>query len=143
MQEALKASEPMSAPPEVPAKPSMSVVEATLAHGVSRRLPIGPAHHFEVGEVAWAWVAVANQGPPASLTMHWFRDDQLRSRLELEIGQSPRWRTWSRRTLRKSDLGSWRVEVRDAEGELFHTMRFEVGPRSEDLSAKAHDFDGC
>ena len=121
----------------------LSVVEATLARGVSERQPIGPTHHFSVGEVAWAWVAMGNRGEEASMTMLWFRDDALRSRLDLKVGTSPRWRTWSRRTLRSSDIGRWRVEVQSAEGEVLHTLRFEVSAPSKDLSAFEADLDGC
>ena len=121
----------------------LSVVESALARGVSKRSPVGRTHHFEVGEVAWAWVAVANPEEARAVSMRWFRDDALRSRLELKVGKSPRWRTWSRRTLRAGDVGSWRVEVRSDSGELLQTMRFKVTASSDELSAWESGIDGC
>ena len=129
-------------PPEERA-PSMRIVEATLARGVSLRRPIGPTHRFNEGEVVWAWAAVSNASHTQPLTMLWYRHDQLRSRLTLDVGESPRWRTWSRRTMRKGDVGVWRVELRSDAGDLLHTMRFEVRSTREDLSALAPEFDGC
>jgi hypothetical protein len=104
---------------------------------------VRPVTEFQVGDVAWAWVAVKNSGDSQPATMVWTRDGQIRSRLTLEIGSSPRWRTWSRRTMRASDVGAWRVEVQDGQGQVLHTMRFEVSPQAETLTYADSPFDGC
>lgn len=38
----------------------------------------------------------------------------------------PRWATYSEIDLRQSDKGPWRVEITDAEGNVFSTIRFSI-----------------
>jgi len=129
--------------PRVEAPPALAVVEATLAHGVSKRRPVRPSTEFMVGDVAWAWISVKNSGEAQPATMIWYRDGQIRSRLTLDIGKSPRWRTWSRRTMRASDVGSWQVEVHDQDGEIIHTLCFDVVPTHETVTQLDPSQDGC
>ncbi|MDP6944977.1 MAG: DUF2914 domain-containing protein, partial [Myxococcota bacterium] len=127
-----------------PVEPTqLHVVDAAVAHGVSRRQPVRPSERFHVGQVVWAWTAVANRGETAPVTMLWRRDGVVRSRMTLEVGKSPRWRTWSRRTLRGHDVGAWQVEVLDAQGAILRTLSFEVAPRPVDLSLWDDEVPGC
>ncbi|MGB0590546.1 MAG: DUF2914 domain-containing protein [Myxococcota bacterium] len=136
----IKAPEPE---PTEEAAGGLSVVESALAHGVSQRRPVRPVTEFQVGDVAWAWISLKNSGDRQPATMVWTQDGQIRSRLTLEVGTSPRWRTWSRRTMRASDVGDWRVEVQDAQGQVLHTMRFKVTPQAETVTYADSPFDGC
>ena len=129
--------------PRIQAPAALAVVEATLAHGVSKRRPVRPATEFRVGDVAWAWISVKNSGEAQPATMIWYRDGEVRSRLTLDIGKSPRWRTWSRRTMRSSDVGSWQVEVHDQHGEIIHTLRFDVIETHETITQLEPSKDGC
>jgi hypothetical protein len=145
LSEVLPLIEAPDPPQECPDEPptSLAVVQSALAHGVSKRRPVRPATEFAVGDVAWAWVSIKNTGDAQPATMVWSRDGQVRSRLTLDIGTSPRWRTWSRRTMRPSDVGAWHVEVQDGQGQVIHTLRFDVVPHAETLSLVDSPFDGC
>ena len=143
LDEALPTIEAPESTPAEEAAGSLSVVESALAHGVSQRRPVRPVTEFQVGDVAWAWISLKNSGDSQPATMVWTRDGQIRSRLTLEIGTSPRWRTWSRRTMRASDVGDWHVEVQDAQGQVLHTMRFEVTAQAETVTYADSPFDGC
>ena len=125
------------------ARAELLVAEATLARGVAGRQPIGRTQRFEVGEKAWAWVTMNNQGDATKITMLWRREGQVRSRMTLEVGQSPRWRTWSRHTLRPSDVGQWTVEVRDHDGDLIETLGFEVIPQANEVKGPNREMLGC
>ncbi|MDP6946698.1 MAG: DUF2914 domain-containing protein, partial [Myxococcota bacterium] len=104
----------------------LEIVDAALALGVERRKPVQAGENFRLGEKVWAWVSVRNPDPQAEITMVWKRDGVVRSRMTLNVGKSPRWRTWSRYTLRPTDEGLWTVEVLDAEGNLLHVMGFKT-----------------
>jgi hypothetical protein len=56
----------------------------------------------------------------------WYRDDTLRQAVKLptRANQSEGYRTYSRQTI--NGAGRWRVEVRNANGELLHEERFVV-----------------
>jgi hypothetical protein len=116
--------------PEVEEEPKATrvrIVDSAIASGVEKRVPTGLADVFgtDAGTV-WAWVAVENLGEPTKITMVWRRDDKVRSTLELSVGTSPRWRTWSRNHIRKFDAGEWTVDLYDTDGNLLDTLEFTV-----------------
>lgn len=112
---------------ELPQATRVRLVDTAVATGVERRVPTGLGEVFstDVGSV-WAWVSVENLGAPTTLTMVWRRDDKVRSSLELPVGTSPRWRTWSRNRIRKFDAGEWTVDLYDADGNLLDTLEFTI-----------------
>ena len=115
-------------PPEqgLPQVSSLEIVDAAVAPAVEGRQPLFPRMSFRAGETVWAWVKIKNPGEPQPLSMSWIKEGRRPIIMDLEVGKSPRWRTWSRRRLRAGDEGVWRVEVRDAAETLLHTLTFDV-----------------
>jgi hypothetical protein len=62
----------------------------------------------------------------AAVVHRWYREDVLQQAVKLPIRANPSegYRTYSRQTI--DGVGSWRVEVRSADGELLHEQRFTV-----------------
>jgi len=56
---------------------------------------------------------------------HWFHRDTPSARIKLTL-KPPRWSTYSSIQLRAEDIGPWRVEITDAQGNIFHVLRFSV-----------------
>ena len=56
---------------------------------------------------------------------NWFRRDTLTARVKLKV-KPPRWSTFSYISLRKTDKGPWRLEITNAEGDIFQTLRFSI-----------------
>jgi hypothetical protein len=101
-------------------------VEAVLARSVVDRVPqdSGSAFPAEVGQVV-LWTRVS--GASGQSVHHvWFRGDEQVGDVELAIGGSP-WRTWSTKTVPAEWTGPWRVEVRDAAGNVIKTIAFTIG----------------
>ncbi|HVH28089.1 MAG TPA: DUF2914 domain-containing protein [Vicinamibacterales bacterium] len=62
----------------------------------------------------------------AAVVHRWYREDMLQQAVKLPIRANPSegYRTYSRQ--RVDGVGSWRVEVRSADGDLLHEQRFAV-----------------
>ncbi len=111
--------------PEV--KPRVEIVEAAIALGVEDRVPQGVGELFSTeADKVWAWVKVKNAGAPTTITMVWRKGEEVAWQLSLDVGSSSGWRTWSRKTVRKWDVGEWTVDIFDANGLRVHTLDFEV-----------------
>ncbi len=115
------------APQGVSAQSGLTVPESSVATSVVDRMPSGVAMTFQadVGRV-YAWTRI--QGAEANTTIHhvWIHGDVERADVALSIGGSP-WRTWSNKAIVSEWTGDWRVEVRDAGGNVLETIRFTVG----------------
>jgi len=60
-----------------------------------------------------------------SIFHDWIRRDRLVFRKKLVL-KTPRWSSVSSIQLREADKGPWRVEVRDADGNLIRILRFSI-----------------
>ncbi len=115
------------APQVVSAQSRLSVPESSMATMVVDRMPTGTAMMFPANvERLYAWTRV--QGAERETSVHhvWIHGDVERADIELRIGDSP-WRTWSNKAIMPEWTGEWRVEVRDANGNVLETIRFTVG----------------
>ena len=105
----------------------LTVPESSVATNVVDRMPIGAAMTFPASvERLYAWTRI--QGAAGETMIHhvWIHGDIEMADLELRIGGSP-WRTWSNKAILPEWTGDWRVEVRDASGNVLETIRFTVG----------------
>jgi hypothetical protein len=60
-----------------------------------------------------------------SIFHNWIRHDSLIFSKKLVL-KPPRWSSVSSIQLREADKGPWRVEVRDADGQLLRALRFSI-----------------
>ena len=115
------------APQVASAQASLTVQESSVATMVVDRMPSGTAMSFPASvERLYAWTRI--EGADGETTIHhvWIQGDVERADIELRIGGSP-WRTWSNKAIQPEWTGDWRVEVRDANGNVLETIRFTVG----------------
>ena len=108
------------------AQTELTVAEAAIAPEVVDRTPVGADTTFasDVGRL-YCWTRIT--GAEGETTVHhvWFHGDEERADLELSVGASS-WRTWSNKTIMPEWTGDWRVEVRDADGNVLETIRFTI-----------------
>lgn len=111
---------------EAPAA-SLSLRSIAAGTDVQGRALVGEGVTFVAdGSPVWVHVAVANRGAPSHVTMVWFFEGAELWKMDLTVGKSAGWRTWSRSTMGAHRVGSWRVEVRDPAGAVLGETRFEV-----------------
>jgi len=68
---------------------------------------------------------IAGAAEETTVAHAWFHNDQLMTRTVLPV-RSSLWRTWSAKQMRDEEPGDWRVEVRDAQGNLLQVIEFTV-----------------
>src|SRR5689334_21527780 len=71
---------------------SVAVVESQFTDKVDASKPVGDAS--SIGATATYFVVVGNKGEPTHVTLVWKLDDKEAGRQILDVGKSPRWRTW-------------------------------------------------
>lgn len=108
---------------------ALAVVDSAVATGVVKRVPQGADDTFEanVGTL-WGYIKVKNTEAPSQVTMVWKREGKVRTKIDVSVGVSPGWRTWSRQQIRPRDAGRWTVETFAADGTLLDSMAFDVLP---------------
>ena len=97
-----------------------------LSHGITEREPVDITYSFlPSDERAYAFLRVSNLGAPTNVTFAWYYEDRVHAMVDLDIGTSPGWRTWSSTNLRS---GQWRVELLGHDGLVLAEHSFVVAP---------------
>ena len=109
----------------------LGVKRLIIARGVSGREPVDPTTTFTAGDSdrIYAFVEVTNADRTRSEVFVSFvkEGETERGRISLNVGASPRWRTWAYTRLASSP-GNYEAIVRDARGEEIARAPFTVEP---------------
>lgn len=104
--------------------PASALAEVRFVRGqfserVERGQPVGDAAAARASGRITYWFTVGNAGPATTVTVVWRINGNVARRQSLDIGSTPRWRTWaSHRISRTAQVA---VEILDAEGHSVHT----------------------
>ena len=102
------------------------LVKAVLSEDIQGNVPQNPTTVFSIERrTAVCFTAFDPVPRKAVIYHHWFHRDTPSAKIKLTL-KPPRWSTYSSIQLRAEDIGPWRVEVTDSQGNIFHVLRFSV-----------------
>jgi hypothetical protein len=104
------------------------LVELAVGTNVVDRNPKDVRERYpEVPPMLYCYSAVESREPNQAIVHVWRRQGVLVSRVELEVGKSPRWKTWSKQKTQGHWTGPWSCEVTSADGQQLGVTRFIIG----------------
>jgi hypothetical protein len=116
-------------PPEAPTTASpaeLNLAQALMCETIENFKPVNHSWIFPVSQGTVMCFTEFDVVPRETEVYHvWINRNTLVYRKRL-ILKPPRWASVSSIKLREADKGPWRVEVRDAAGRLYTTLRFSI-----------------
>lgn len=107
---------------------SVVIRDFVLTHGINDREPMGTTEQFDTDDaLGFAFARLNNDGTPTNVSFIWELDNQVHASIDMSVGTSPGWRTWSSVTLRP---GTWRVKLMDESGLMLAEKSFTIGETS-------------
>jgi hypothetical protein len=107
---------------------SPKLIELYVGSGLEEKLPTDIRTRYDAPpELLYCYTVFENPSPNATVTHIWRRGARLVSRVELEVGQSPKWRTWSKQRTQPHWIGTWSCEVLGPDGQQLGLTVFEIG----------------
>jgi hypothetical protein len=108
--------------------PELTVSVATICRDVVDREPMDSGNSFtaDVGKL-YCFTKIMGAESPTHVTHVWYFDGTERARVELAVNGAS-WRTFSSKIIQPHELGAWRVDVLDADGNVLKSLDFEVTP---------------
>ncbi len=105
---------------------ALSVESASICTGVANReaVDVGTSFAVSVGRL-FCFSKIADIPEPTEIIHVWYYGDTERARVSLGVNP-PAWRTHSSKIIQAHEIGSWRVEILDASGNLLETLKFET-----------------
>lgn len=119
-------SQDHEAPPSPPAAQTLTLEQAAMCEDIAAQSPINAAVVFSIKRQIVYCFSSFDPVPAKTAVYHnWFLNDKLSTKIKLRL-QPPRWSTFSRIQLREADIGPWRVEITDEDGNILKILRFSV-----------------
>jgi len=107
-----------------PAPAPLVIRDFVMTRGIEAREPADRTESFRTTDgQAYAFLRLANDGPPTDLTVVWRYEGTVHGKVDLAVGSSPGWRTWSSVNLKPGD---WAVEISNADGVVLAERHFTV-----------------
>ena len=121
------ASPQQDEPPPSSASPLiLKLSQAVMCEDIDANIPRNQTIVFSVAREKAVCFTSFDKVPEKTLIYHnWFYKDIPSARIRLAL-QPPRWSTYSSIQIRKTDIGPWRVEVTDEQGNILHVLRFSI-----------------
>ena len=105
---------------------TLVIRDFVLSRGINEREPVDITYSFLSSDKrAYAFLRINNLGAPTNVSVVWHYEDRIHAAVELEIGTSPGWRTWSSANLQP---GQWRVELLGHDGLVLAEHSFVAMP---------------
>ena len=106
------------------AEGSVVIRDFVLTHGIHEREPVGTTDSFMSSDGrGYAFARISNDGSPTQVSFIWYYGDEMHATIDMNIGTSGGWRTWSSVNLRP---GNWRVKLQDSNGMVIAERSFSV-----------------
>jgi len=114
-------------PEGAPKEPAgLSIARVAIGTGVERSEPVAAAETFpSSAEQVYCFVEAKDIGQDAEITLVWIYGSKEMLKTTLPLKKGPRWRTYASKNLRGLK-GDWKVEVRDASGNVLKEVKFKV-----------------
>jgi hypothetical protein len=104
----------------------LGVGEAVICKDVKDRAPVEPGDNFptDVGKL-YCFTRITGAADATTVSHVWFLNGKELSSVDLHVASS-NWRTWSSKTIMPSNVGDWKVEIRDLSGKVLSTVEFKT-----------------
>ncbi len=105
---------------------AFAVERFVITTGIEDREPVDTVESFPKGtERAYCFIEARNIGEDTFVTVTWYHNDTETGSIQLDLRQGQRWRTYAYKNLHQGS-GTWRVELKDAKGNILETANFTV-----------------
>jgi len=103
-----------------------TIARAVVGTGVEKSEPVGVAESFPAAtEKVYCFIEATNITKDTEISIVWFYGDKEMLKFNLPLKAGSKWRTFANKNLRGMK-GDWKVEIKDAEGNLVKDVKFRV-----------------
>jgi hypothetical protein len=106
--------------------PGFAIARLVVGTGVENREPVGVAETFPAStEKVYCFLEATNIAQDTEVFFVWFQGEKEIWKIGLPLKMGPKWRTNASKNLGGLP-GDWKVEIKDADGNLLQDVKFKV-----------------
>ncbi len=105
---------------------TFTIARAVVGTGVENREPVGVAEKFPSSvEKVYCFLEANNIPQDSEISLAWIHSGNEMLKFNLPLKMGAKWRTWAFKNIRGLK-GEWRVEIKNADGNLLKDVKFKV-----------------
>ena len=104
---------------------TIQVESSAIGEDVVNREVVSQGDSFSASGKLYCFSKIANLENYTEVVHAWYYGSEQRARVTLNVNP-PAWRTYSSKIIQAHEIGAWRVEILDQDGNLLETVRFQV-----------------
>ena len=133
--ENIKSVDNSSSDSEIPEEiDSLILNEMLICIGIYKRSPIKPGREFSNNvDSLYCYTKISNSGKKQELQHIWYHNNREMTRVRYNIKPSFNYRSWSKKTIYPENIGDWRVDVVDEDGNVLGSRFFIITVSSSEL----------
>ena len=106
---------------------SLKLKEIMICRGVYKRNPIKPGFKFTNNvDSLFCYTKISNSGPKQEIKHVWYYENKLITAVAYNIKTSYNYRSWSKKNIFPSQVGTWRVDIIDNKSIILGSREFEI-----------------
>lgn len=103
-----------------------TIARMVVGTGVENSEPLGISEAFPgATEKIYCFLEATDIAKDTEVSFVWFHGENEITKTNLPLKMGPKWRTWAFKNLRGAK-GEWKVEIKDADGNLLKHVKFKV-----------------
>jgi hypothetical protein len=117
-----------AAPPAGAEENGLKITEMAVTTKIVKGNPIDSVHRISSASVTalYCFTRLQSDADEETTIRHvWYRDNEKVGEYNLPV-KGKRWRTFSKKIIKKGEAGDWRVEALDKEGRLIGSVKFRM-----------------
>jgi hypothetical protein len=106
--------------------PGLKIARLVLGTGVENREPVGVSETFPASiEKVYCFLEATDISQDTEVSFVWYHGEKEMGKTTLPLKMGSRWRTYASKNLGELK-GEWKVEIRDAAGNVLKDVQFKV-----------------
>jgi|TARA_B100000029_G_C17531942_1_gene943563 hypothetical protein len=98
-----------------------------ICRNVVNRTPVGSDVYFSKNvDSLYCFTRIQNTGGKQEVKHVWYFEDRLMTQVRYNIKKSNIYRSWTKKTILSNQVGQWRVDVQDSDGNVIGSKQFEI-----------------
>ena len=104
-----------------------------ICKAVDNRKPIGSDVFFSNKvDSLYCYTRIQNTGKKQEVRHNWYFENVLMTQIRYNVKKSNIYRSWSKKTIYSTQVGHWRVDIQDSNGNIIGSKTFEITDASID-----------
>ena len=108
-------------------KDDLLVLQVEICKNIINRKPVDPGKSFSSNvDSLFCYTKIRNAGDKQEIRHVWFYKNEIQSQIKYNIKTSNEYRSWTKKRIKSSQKGNWKVDIQTSSGLSIGSVKFTI-----------------